>query len=82
MSQANEIRAVVFREVVVPARKAGKKTVNFRSGNVHGQMGLANSMPAVCGALDAKKFADTYGVRLISRTGPLQSSTVEWVFAI
>lgn len=82
MSQADEIRAVVNRDWIEPARKAGKREATVRSGDVHSQMGLKNLMPAVCGAVDAKKFADTYGVKLISRTGPPQGATVEWVFAI
>jgi len=82
MTLADKIRAFVIRFRIDPARKAGKREVTVRAGDVHSQAGLENRMPAVCGALDAKKFVDAHGIELLSRTGPHQGANVEWVFAV
>ena len=82
MTQADSIREFVNRVWIEPARKAGKSEVTVRSGDVHSDMGFDSRMPAVCSALDAGKFEDTYRVRKSKRVGPHQSSTVEWTFAI
>jgi len=36
----------------------------------------------VCGALDAAKFQESFGLRLVSVSGPKQSTTREWLFEI
>ncbi len=79
---ADEIRAYVNRVYIEPARKSAKASVEVVSGEVHKDMGLENRMPAVCAALDAKKFGDEYRVIASKRVGPKQSSTVRWLFAI
>jgi len=78
MKLADQIRQYVIDELVEPARAAGESVLTMRSGDIHKAMGLDNRMPAVCSALDAAKFYDEAGVRLVSRSGPNQSSTVEW----
>jgi hypothetical protein len=82
MKLADQIRQYVIEELIDPARQAGKGELTVRSGDVHKAMGLDNRMPAVCGALDAVKFYDEAGVRLVTRSGPYQSSTVEWVLGL
>lgn len=81
-NQADQIREFVNRKYVESARTAGKLTVTIRAGEVHSEMGLENRMPAVCSALDGKKFAYKYHLLLIGRTGPRQSSTVTWEFSV
>ena len=41
-----------------------------RVGDVHTGMKLRDRMPAVAGALGAKVFETTYGVKCVGRTGP------------
>ena len=79
---ADEIRAYVNRAFIEPARNAGRSSVTVVSGEVHKDMGLESRMPAVCSALDAKKFEEEYRVLKSRRDGPKQSSTVSWLFAI
>jgi 5-methylcytosine-specific restriction enzyme B len=79
---ADRIRQFVLEEVVEPARSQGRATVTVVSGDVHRALGLNNRMPAVCAALDTDKFLAYARVRLVSRSGPHQSSTVTWVFAL
>lgn len=79
---ADEIRSYVNRVFIEPARKSGKTSVQVVSGDVHKDMALENRMPAVCSALDARKFDEEYRVVTSSRVGPRRSSTVRWLFAI
>ena len=82
MSQADKIRAYANEAFVEPARKAGRTEVVVEAGDVHKDLRLESRMPAVCSALDAKKFQDDYGVILIRRSGPSQGSTVTWTLGI
>lgn len=82
MILAVRIREFVLDEVIESARAQGRATVAVRAGDVHAALGLQDRHPAVCGALDAHKFLDFARVTLVRRTGPRQSSTVEWVFTL
>ena len=82
MRLADQIRQYVIAYLIEPARQAGESELTIRSGDIQKEMGLDNRMPAVCGALDAGKFCEQAGVRLSSRSGPPQSSTVEWVLGL
>jgi len=82
MRQADQIRFYVLNEIIVPARKNGLKTVKVRAWDVHQALGLESRMPAVCSALDADKFLVFAHVKLVRRHGPLQSSSVEWVWEV
>lgn len=81
MSQADRIRDFVQKHYIERARSAGKKQVTVRAGDVHKEMGLAQAMPSVCGALGSHKFADGAGVRLIGREGPANGANVYLTFA-
>ena len=82
MSLADRIRNHDLRGWIDPARSAGHPQVTVRARDVHAALGLRSRYPAVCGALDADKFLDVARVTLVRRSGPRQSSTVEWVFAL
>ncbi len=79
---ADELRSYVNRVFIEPARKAGRSSVAVVSGEVHKDIGLENRMPAVCSALDAKKFEKEYRLLKSRRDGPKQSPTVSWLIAI
>lgn len=81
-SQADQIRQFVLREYVEPARRNGETSVAVISGDVHRRMALENAMPAVCSALDRRKFADLASVKLADRSGPAHSSTVRFQFEL
>ncbi|PWG03525.1 hypothetical protein DF286_12060 [Sphingosinicella humi] len=79
-TQADEIRQFVMREYAELARRAGQPRFSVRAGDVHGQMGLSNAMPAVCSAIGSGKFQNLAGVRQVGREGPAISSTVTFTF--
>ncbi|MHC1740319.1 MAG: hypothetical protein AB9897_04330 [Anaerolineaceae bacterium] len=76
------IREFILKEKINPGRENGTKTITLRSGEIHREMGLIKCMPSVCGAIDRGAFQESTGIKLVSRTGPKNSSTVEWVFEI
>jgi excisionase family DNA binding protein len=78
MNLADQIRDYVFRAYVHPTRQGGQSSVVVRVGKIHDDMGLNNRVPAVCGALDARKFMDDYGVKILERSGPKHGRTVEF----
>ncbi len=82
-TQADEIREYVLVAIIKPARRRGDKTVTFDALDVHKGMGFrVNRMPAVCEAVDTDLFLAGAGVTLVSRTGPAQSTTTRWTFAV
>ena len=82
MSQADKIRAYANRALIEPARNAGRTEVAIDARDIHKDLRLRSRMPAVCGALDAKRFQDDYRVALNRRTGPLQGSAARWIFSL
>ena len=83
MKLADEIREYTLVALIKPARRQGYKTVSFTALDVHKGMGIQeNRFPAVCTAIDADKFLTYAKVTLVSRQGPLQSSSVCWTFGI
>jgi antitoxin HicB len=80
--RADDIRAYVARHYVEPARRTGQRTVRVQAGEVVRELGLEGRCPNVCGALDARKFRDSYPVRLVSRTGPRQGHSAAWEFEV
>jgi hypothetical protein len=81
-SLADRIRRHVADVYVVPARGSAQTTVRVRAGDVHRALHLNNQVPAVCGAIDARKCLEFIGARSVHRTGPPQSTTAEWEFEL
>ena len=82
MSQADKIRAYANKAFIEPAKRVARSEVVIVAGDVHKDLRFRNRMPAVCSALDAKRFQDDYKVVLVRRTGPHYGSTATWVFTI
>ena len=82
VSLSDPIRRSARARHIEPSRRAGRKTVTTRAGDVGRDMGLKNRMPAVCSALGSKLFLREAGLRLVERVGPRQSTTTEFRFEI
>jgi len=82
MILADQIRHFVLETYILPARERGQSTIHLVAGEIHAEMGLKDRMPAVCGALDAGKFADQCHIVVVSRQGPKYSNTAEWVVEV
>jgi hypothetical protein len=78
---ADEIRDFVIDRYIRPARRKGSvepSRVTIVSGDIVRQMKLHQRVPAVCGALDARKFLEQNSLKLLQRTGPRQGMTATW----
>lgn len=72
---AEQIRSYANKAFVEPARRSGRTETVIVAGEVHKDLKLVNPMPVVCGALDAQKFQQDYGIVLSNRGGPQQGAT-------
>lgn len=82
MSQADAIRETAYREYIKPARERSLREVTIRAGDVHDKMGLADRMPAVCGALGTKIFERKYRVKRTNRQGVTNGPNVYFTFLL
>lgn len=82
MILADEIRKHVIDTYFFPTKERGHKFVVVRSIDVHKKMELDNRMPAVCDAIDAKKFIYQKGWKLLARIGKKHDWGAEWVFKV
>lgn len=82
MSLADEIRQYVAKRYIEPASRDGCNAVSIRAGDVHNSMGLRDRVPAVCSAMQTKKFLDMANVKVESITGPNQSTTTTFHYRI
>lgn len=81
MKQADEIRTYARERYVVPARKQRAKRFSIRTGDVVRDMKLVGGRtPAVCSALKTREFLNDNALRLVSKTGPEQSTTVVYTY--
>ena len=77
-SQADVIRQFVFDRYL--AGEDMNSPVVVRAGDVHRDLGLTNSMPAVCSALGGDKLSALANVELIDRVGPRNGANVYFHF--
>ena len=82
MEPAEQVREYVNDHYIVPARAAGRRTIQVMSGPIHEALGLHRLLPCVCDALRARKFESKYGVHLIACYGPRHGATTTFIFEI
>jgi hypothetical protein len=77
---AERIREFTLRTFIQPAVRANKREITIRAGDIHSAMRLRDRMPAVCSALESRKFQDMCGLELVSRKGPHRGANVFLTF--
>lgn len=85
MNAGDQVRSFVNDHYILPARKAGARTVTVRAGEVHKALKWdLRRVPQVCSALSTRKFQRSAHVELIAKSGPPsgQSTTVEFTFRL
>src|SRR5690349_11077893 len=83
--QADRIREHARVKYIEPARRKGESTVRIRVGDVRKELGFANDqVPAICGALRARKFRDENHLILEKLEGPpkKQATTVTFTYRL
>ena len=82
MSQAERIRQFVLAHHIAPARAARQVALTIRAGEVSRAMGLLGRVPNVCSVLGSRVFLEMAGLRLLDRSGPAQSTTTTFRYAV
>jgi len=80
VKQADEIRKYCIENYVIPSRLRGDKGLFIPVAEVHKNMHLSNSFPAVSAALGADTFEEEANVRRIYVDGPLNGVSTVFVF--
>lgn len=75
-TQADRIR----RFVIGNLDGLATRQLRIRAGDVARGLGLSNRLPNICSVLGGREFQEEAGLRLVDRTGPLQSTTTEFVY--
>ena len=61
---SEQVRDYVKRKYVDPAKKAGKKSLSLRAGDIHRELGFTRRIPVVCSALRSRKFQKKCDIKL------------------
>src|SRR5688572_17878012 len=76
MKQADLIRHHIIEAYFDPARQQGHRTTTIRSGDIHKDLRLFNSMPAVCSVLAGRKLLELSAATITVRRGPANGASV------
>ena len=83
---AERIRRFVCERYAAPARREGRRSSRLTSGQVHREMGLANRMPSVCGALRGRRLEERCGIELVEEVRSVRvrenSATNRFVYRV
>ena len=81
-SDADRIRQHALDAYVTPARQRGDLSVTIRAGDLHNALGLSAAHANVCQALRGRRFLELAGLGQPTVTGPENSSTTTFTYAI
>jgi hypothetical protein len=82
MRNADVIRSHGREKYVLPARARREKRFSIRAGDVIKDLKLIDRVPAVCSALQTRKFLRENNLRIVEKTGPPsgKSTTVTYTY--
>jgi hypothetical protein len=70
METAAQVRNLVVRTYIDPARRRKQSTVTVVAGDVHKAAGLVSRVPLVCQALTGRKFLEENHLVIEKKEGP------------
>lgn len=79
---SDRIRNHVKRKYIDPAKKAGKKTLSIRAGDIHKELGFSRRIPVVCSVLRSRKLSKTCEIELTYIAGPNNSTTTTFTYRL
>ena len=79
---SEEIRRFVISAYIEPARREGQNEISVAAGEVHKGLRYKSRMPAVCSVLGSKRLETEARIRRTGTSGPHQSSTTQFTFAL
>jgi hypothetical protein len=79
---SDRVRDHVKRNYIDPAKKAGKKTLSVRAGDIHKELGFSRRIPVVCSVLRSRKLSKHCGIELTYIGGPNNSTTTTFTYQL
>ncbi|MGD2100458.1 MAG: hypothetical protein PVG35_23025 [Desulfobacterales bacterium] len=64
MPPSDRIRDYVKHKYIEPAKKAGKKSLSLRAGDIHRELNFTRRIPVVCSALRSRKLQKKCDIKL------------------
>ncbi|MGD2186740.1 MAG: hypothetical protein PVI71_11465 [Desulfobacterales bacterium] len=82
MHPSDRVREHVKRKYVDPAKKAGKKSLSIRAGDIHRELGFLRRIPVVCSALRSQKFQKKCNIKLAYIDGHNNTTTAKFTYRL
>ena len=82
LSPSERVREHVKRKYVDPAKKAGKKRLSIRAGDIHRELGFLRRIPVVCSALRSRKFQKNCNIELAYIDGHNNTTTAKFTYRL
>ena len=79
---SERVRDYVKGKYIEPAKKAGKKSLSIRAGDIHKELGFLRRIPVVCSALRSRKFQKICDIQLSYIDGPNNSTTTTFTYRL
>ena len=79
---SDRVREHVKRKYIDPAKKAGKKSLSIRAGDIHRELGLSRHIPVVCSALRSRKFQKNCDIKLAYVEGHNNTTTTKFTYQL
>jgi hypothetical protein len=79
---SDRVRDYVKRKYVDPAKKAGKKSLSIRAGDIHKELGFTRRIPVVCSALRSRKFQNKCDIKLAYIDGHNNTTTAKFTYRL
>ena len=79
---SDRVREHVKRKHIDPAKKAGKKSVSLRAGDIHRELGFTRRIPVVCSALRSRKLQKNCNIKLSYIDGHNNTTTATFTYRL
>ena len=79
---SDRVRDHVKRKYVDPAKKAGKRSLSIRAGDIHRELGFLRRIPVVCSALRSRKFQKNCNIELAYVDGHNNTTTAKFTYRL
>lgn len=79
---SDRVRDHVKRKYVDPAKKAGKKSLSIRAGDIHRELGFLRRIPVVCSALRSRKLQKNCDIELAYVDGTNNTTTATFTYRL
>jgi hypothetical protein len=79
---SERVREYVKHKYVDPAKKAGKKSLSIRAGDIHRELGFLRRIPVVCSALRSRKIQKNCDIELAYVDGTNNTTAATFTYRL